>query len=83
MFLKYKVLICFIFSRSPFSSVTEYSLLKNNIVQLCLELTTIVQQVHLHLQTRETFASPIHLTLIHFAHMIKVTIKTERVRFLI
>lgn len=31
--------------RSPFASVTEYSLLKNNIVQLCLELTTIVQQV--------------------------------------
>nr|XP_033799879.1 connector enhancer of kinase suppressor of ras 2-like [Geotrypetes seraphini] len=30
--------------RSPFISVTEYSLLKNNIVQLCLELTTIVQQ---------------------------------------
>uniref|UniRef100_A0A674M8W1 Si:ch211-26b3.4 n=1 Tax=Takifugu rubripes TaxID=31033 RepID=A0A674M8W1_TAKRU len=30
--------------RSPFSNVTEYSLLKNNIVQLCLELTTIVQQ---------------------------------------
>ncbi|XP_026508778.1 connector enhancer of kinase suppressor of ras 2-like isoform X2 [Terrapene carolina triunguis] len=30
--------------RSPFVSVTEYSLLKNNIVQLCLELTTIVQQ---------------------------------------
>ncbi|XP_034147827.1 connector enhancer of kinase suppressor of ras 2 isoform X2 [Esox lucius] len=30
--------------RSPFSSVTEYSVLKNNIVQLCLELTTIVQQ---------------------------------------
>uniref|UniRef100_A0A671YGA6 Si:ch211-26b3.4 n=1 Tax=Sparus aurata TaxID=8175 RepID=A0A671YGA6_SPAAU len=29
---------------SPFASVTEYSLLKNNIVQLCLELTTIVQQ---------------------------------------
>ncbi|XP_072286747.1 connector enhancer of kinase suppressor of ras 2-like [Pyxicephalus adspersus] len=29
---------------SPFVSVTEYSLLKNNIVQLCLELTTIVQQ---------------------------------------
>ncbi|KAL4648809.1 connector enhancer of kinase suppressor of ras 2-like [Arapaima gigas] len=27
--------------RSPFVSVTEYSLLKNNIVQLCLELTTI------------------------------------------
>lgn len=33
------------FHRSPFVSVTEYSLLKNNIVQLCLELTTIVQQV--------------------------------------
>ncbi|XP_078268744.1 connector enhancer of kinase suppressor of ras 2 [Rhinoraja longicauda] len=30
--------------RSPFVSVMEYSLLKNNIVQLCLELTTIVQQ---------------------------------------
>ncbi|XP_028839656.1 connector enhancer of kinase suppressor of ras 2 isoform X2 [Denticeps clupeoides] len=30
--------------RSPFVSVTEYSVLKNNIVQLCLELTTIVQQ---------------------------------------
>uniref|UniRef100_A0A4W3H4N4 Si:ch211-26b3.4 n=1 Tax=Callorhinchus milii TaxID=7868 RepID=A0A4W3H4N4_CALMI len=30
--------------QSPFVSVTEYSLLKNNIVQLCLELTTIVQQ---------------------------------------
>ncbi|XP_039768373.1 connector enhancer of kinase suppressor of ras 2-like [Ornithorhynchus anatinus] len=30
--------------RSPFVSVSEYSLLKNNIIQLCLELTTIVQQ---------------------------------------
>uniref|UniRef100_A0A8C1LE22 Si:ch211-26b3.4 n=1 Tax=Cyprinus carpio TaxID=7962 RepID=A0A8C1LE22_CYPCA len=30
--------------RSPFVSVSEYSVLKNNIVQLCLELTTIVQQ---------------------------------------
>ncbi|XP_034758982.2 connector enhancer of kinase suppressor of ras 2-like isoform X2 [Acipenser ruthenus] len=30
--------------RSPFVSVTEYSVLKNHIVQLCLELTTIVQQ---------------------------------------
>uniref|UniRef100_A0AAY4CW70 Connector enhancer of kinase suppressor of ras 2-like n=1 Tax=Denticeps clupeoides TaxID=299321 RepID=A0AAY4CW70_9TELE len=30
--------------RSPFVSVTEYSVLKNSIVQLCLELTTIVQQ---------------------------------------
>lgn len=73
-----KVFICFISSRSPFSSVTEYSLLKNNIVQLCLELTTIVQQVLTHSQTRGTFVSPIHLILIHFAHVIKVTIKTER-----
>lgn len=55
-----KILICFISSRSPFSSVTEYSLLKNNIVQLCLELTTIVQQVLTHSQTCETFVSPIH-----------------------
>ncbi|MGH0181992.1 UNVERIFIED_CONTAM: hypothetical protein FKN15_008545 [Acipenser sinensis] len=30
--------------RSPFVSVAEYSVLKNHIVQLCLELTTIVQQ---------------------------------------
>uniref|UniRef100_H2LWW9 Si:ch211-26b3.4 n=1 Tax=Oryzias latipes TaxID=8090 RepID=H2LWW9_ORYLA len=37
--------------RSPFASVTEYSLLKNNIVQLCLELTTIVQQVLSHTYT--------------------------------
>ncbi len=35
---------CFV-CRSPFVSVSEYSVLKNNIVQLCLELTTIVQQV--------------------------------------
>lgn len=40
--------VCF---RSPFASVTEYSLLKNNIVQLCLELTTIVQQVLSHTYT--------------------------------
>lgn len=58
--------------------MTEYSLLKNNIVQLCLELTTIVQQVLTHSQTRETFVSPIHLTLTHFAHVSKETIKTER-----
>lgn len=46
MFLSF--LVCF---RSPFASVTEYSLLKNNIVQLCLELTTIVQQVFKHTHT--------------------------------
>lgn len=47
--------------RSPFASVTEYSLLKNNIVQLCLELTTIVQQVirqtHTHTHTHRMRAS--------------------------
>lgn len=54
---------CFFFSRSPFSSVTEYSLLKNNIVQLCLELTTIVQQVLTHPQTPGMFCftNPSHL----------------------
>ena len=44
-FFKQQSPYCFVSFRSPFSSVTEYSLLKNNIVQLCLELTTIVQQV--------------------------------------
>lgn len=48
------------FLRSPFASVTEYSLLKNNIVQLCLELTTIVQQVlsHTFLQTSHNTPFP-------------------------
>lgn len=63
-FLNNKVFICFISCRSPFSSVTEYSLLKNNIVQLCLELTTIVQQVLTH--SHWTFVSLIHLNLMHF-----------------
>ncbi|XP_056594466.1 connector enhancer of kinase suppressor of ras 2 isoform X12 [Triplophysa dalaica] len=30
--------------RSPFAAVTDYSLTRNNVIQLCLELTTIVQQ---------------------------------------
>ncbi|XP_077199166.1 connector enhancer of kinase suppressor of ras 2 isoform X6 [Paroedura picta] len=30
--------------RSPFAAVTDYSVTRNNIIQLCLELTTIVQQ---------------------------------------
>lgn len=34
----------FIF-RSPFAAVTDYSVTRNNVIQLCLELTTIVQQV--------------------------------------
>ncbi|KAF3836250.1 hypothetical protein F7725_028808 [Dissostichus mawsoni] len=31
-------------SRSPFASVADYSVTRNNVIQLCLELTTIVQQ---------------------------------------
>uniref|UniRef100_A0A8D2LMQ6 Connector enhancer of kinase suppressor of ras 2 n=2 Tax=Varanus komodoensis TaxID=61221 RepID=A0A8D2LMQ6_VARKO len=31
--------------RSPFAAVTDYSVTRNNVIQLCLELTTIVQQV--------------------------------------
>ncbi|XP_076836391.1 connector enhancer of kinase suppressor of ras 2 isoform X3 [Brachyhypopomus gauderio] len=30
--------------RSPFAAVADYSLTRNNVIQLCLELTTIVQQ---------------------------------------
>ncbi|KAM9038222.1 connector enhancer of kinase suppressor of ras 2 isoform X9 [Sarcophilus harrisii] len=30
--------------RSPFAAVTDYSLTRNSVIQLCLELTTIVQQ---------------------------------------
>uniref|UniRef100_A0A8B9JTE9 Connector enhancer of kinase suppressor of Ras 2b n=1 Tax=Astyanax mexicanus TaxID=7994 RepID=A0A8B9JTE9_ASTMX len=33
--------------RSPFAAVADYSLTRNNVIQLCLELTTIVQQVRL------------------------------------
>uniref|UniRef100_A0A8C2A852 Connector enhancer of kinase suppressor of Ras 2a n=1 Tax=Cyprinus carpio TaxID=7962 RepID=A0A8C2A852_CYPCA len=29
---------------SPFAAVTDYSMTRNNVIQLCLELTTIVQQ---------------------------------------
>lgn len=32
-------------SRSPFAAVADYSVTRNNVIQLCLELTTIVQQV--------------------------------------
>ncbi|XP_026860948.2 connector enhancer of kinase suppressor of ras 2 isoform X2 [Electrophorus electricus] len=32
------------FLRSPFAAVADYSLTRNNVIQLCLELTTIVQQ---------------------------------------
>uniref|UniRef100_A0A8C1VMK1 Connector enhancer of kinase suppressor of Ras 2b n=1 Tax=Cyprinus carpio TaxID=7962 RepID=A0A8C1VMK1_CYPCA len=31
--------------RSPFAAVADYSMTRNNVIQLCLELTTIVQQV--------------------------------------
>ncbi|XP_073421953.1 connector enhancer of kinase suppressor of ras 2 isoform X5 [Dendrobates tinctorius] len=30
--------------KSPFAAVTDYSVTRNNVIQLCLELTTIVQQ---------------------------------------
>ncbi|XP_034717834.1 connector enhancer of kinase suppressor of ras 2 isoform X1 [Etheostoma cragini] len=30
--------------RSPFATVADYSVTRNNVIQLCLELTTIVQQ---------------------------------------
>ncbi|KAG5268078.1 hypothetical protein AALO_G00207990 [Alosa alosa] len=35
---------CNFFFRSPFAAVTDYSVTRNNVIQLCLELTTIVQQ---------------------------------------
>nr|XP_015196987.1 PREDICTED: connector enhancer of kinase suppressor of ras 2 isoform X2 [Lepisosteus oculatus] len=35
---------CYYFFRSPFAAVTDYSVTRNNVIQLCLELTTIVQQ---------------------------------------
>uniref|UniRef100_H0VFG0 Connector enhancer of kinase suppressor of Ras 2 n=1 Tax=Cavia porcellus TaxID=10141 RepID=H0VFG0_CAVPO len=31
-------------AESPFAAVTDYSVTRNNVIQLCLELTTIVQQ---------------------------------------
>ena len=36
---------CYFFFRSPFAAVADYSITRNNVIQLCLELTTIVQQV--------------------------------------
>lgn len=36
---------CSFFFRSPFAAVADYSVTRNNVIQLCLELTTIVQQV--------------------------------------
>ncbi|XP_034149273.1 connector enhancer of kinase suppressor of ras 2 isoform X6 [Esox lucius] len=35
---------CYFFFRSPFAAVADYSMTRNNVIQLCLELTTIVQQ---------------------------------------
>ncbi|KAF7656026.1 hypothetical protein LDENG_00047130 [Lucifuga dentata] len=35
---------CNFFFRSPFAAVADYSITRNNVIQLCLELTTIVQQ---------------------------------------
>uniref|UniRef100_A0A3P8WNQ3 Connector enhancer of kinase suppressor of Ras 2 n=1 Tax=Cynoglossus semilaevis TaxID=244447 RepID=A0A3P8WNQ3_CYNSE len=35
---------CSFFFRSPFAAVADYSMTRNNVIQLCLELTTVVQQ---------------------------------------
>ncbi|KAG5285017.1 hypothetical protein AALO_G00033130 [Alosa alosa] len=35
---------CCLFLRSPFAAVADYSMTRNTVIQLCLELTTIVQQ---------------------------------------
>ncbi|XP_038565307.1 connector enhancer of kinase suppressor of ras 2-like isoform X5 [Micropterus salmoides] len=35
---------CSFFFRSPFAAVADYSVTRNSVIQLCLELTTIVQQ---------------------------------------
>ena len=42
---------CYFFFRSPFAAVADYSMTRNNVIQLCLELTTIVQQVKIKLHT--------------------------------
>uniref|UniRef100_H2LVZ5 Connector enhancer of kinase suppressor of Ras 2 n=1 Tax=Oryzias latipes TaxID=8090 RepID=H2LVZ5_ORYLA len=39
--------------RSPFAAVADYSVTRNNVIQLCLELTTIVQQVNQPLRLTE------------------------------
>nr|XP_040036329.1 connector enhancer of kinase suppressor of ras 2-like isoform X1 [Gasterosteus aculeatus aculeatus] len=39
---------CSFFFRSPFAAVADYSVTRNNVIQLCLELTTIVQQCSLN-----------------------------------
>ncbi|KAI4881988.1 hypothetical protein NFI96_024004 [Prochilodus magdalenae] len=44
--------------RSPFAAVTDYSVTRNNVIQLCLELTTIVQQDVLS-KGRRTFSENI------------------------
>lgn len=55
---------CNFFFRSPFAAVTDYSVTRNNVIQLCLELTTIVQQVssllpsgHLHDREKCSYAT--------------------------
>uniref|UniRef100_A0A6Q2ZI29 Connector enhancer of kinase suppressor of Ras 2b n=1 Tax=Esox lucius TaxID=8010 RepID=A0A6Q2ZI29_ESOLU len=65
--------------RSPFSSVTEYSVLKNNIVQLCLELTTIVQQCNtlasicdhiISLSSDSLVSQSAHLEVVHLSSIL-------------
>ena len=43
---------CYFFFRSPFAAVADYSMTRNNVIQLCLELTTIVHQVNIQLPSQ-------------------------------
>lgn len=36
---------CLLLSRAPFTGITDFSVTKNKIIQLCLDLTTTVQKV--------------------------------------
>ncbi|XP_049727544.1 connector enhancer of kinase suppressor of ras 2 isoform X3 [Elephas maximus indicus] len=51
--------------RSPFAAVTDYSVTRNNVIQLCLELTTIVQQ---DCTVYETENKILHVTLYSAKH---------------
>lgn len=56
---------CYFFFRSPFAAVADYSMTRNNVIQLCLELTTIVQQAshqtQSHIQLYHELALPLLL----------------------
>ncbi|MGH0186799.1 UNVERIFIED_CONTAM: hypothetical protein FKN15_022725 [Acipenser sinensis] len=44
--------------RSPFAAVTDYSVTRNSVIQLCLELTTIVQQPIIPRSPTSSVATP-------------------------